>query len=159
MTRPLDVRRADLADVDAIHAVLVEAFEPLRDQYTKGAFDATVLDPGRISRRLGEGPVWLATHGSTPVGTFGCRDDSGGHYLRGMGVTPSARGLGVGRGLLQTALNHVEASPVRFAWLYTTPFLHAAISLYRSAGFVEFTEDPPPDLFGTKLVGMRLEAP
>lgn len=152
----LVIRRATATDADAVHVTLLAAFEPLRARYTPGAFDATVLDPARVAERLGEGPIWVAETGGGVVGTFGVRHRVDGCYLRGMGVTPAARGLGAGRRLLEEAVAFAAASEASRTWLYTTAFLHAAIHLYESVGFERFAEDPPPVLAGTPLVGMHL---
>lgn len=154
--RAIAVRRAAIADVHAVHEVLHAAFDPLRDQYTVAAFDATVLDPERVAARLSEGPVWVAEREAETVGTFGSRHDEGGCYLRGMGVLPAARGLGVGRLLLDEAVRYSQAVAAPRIWLYTTPFLDAAIHLYESVGFARMVEDPAPDFFGTPLIGMEL---
>lgn len=156
MSVELSVRRATTADAPRVHRILLEAFGPLRNRYTPGAFDATVLDPGRVLKRLDEGPIWVAESGGGVVGTFGVRIDEEGCYLRGMGVLPSTRGLGAGRRLLEEAVAFAVASGAGRTWLYTTAFLHAAIHLYESFGFERFEEDPPPHLHGTPLVGLHL---
>lgn len=158
-TDDLEIRRARPGDATAVHRTLRAAFEPLRDRYTPDAFDATVLDPGRALARLAEGPVWVAVLRGQVVGTFGIRHDALGSYLRGMGVLPEARGRGVGRRLLNAATAFTDSAAPSRTWLYTTPFLTAAIRLYQSAGFVRFEEEPAPDLFGTPLIGMHLPPP
>ena len=152
------IRRATEADAGAIHHVLVAAFEPLRDRYTPGAFDATVLDPDRVQHRLDEGPIWVAEADGAVVGTFGIRVDGEGHYLRGMGVDPAARGSGLGGRLVDIAVEYVDARQPPRTWLYTTSFLHAAIGLYERAGFVRTHPDPPP-FHGTPIIAMERPAP
>ena len=156
MAAALVVRRATAEDAAAVHRTLLEAFEPLRDRYTPGAFDATVLDPSRVVQRLDEGPIWIAESTGAVVGTFGVRLDAEGCYLRGMGVLPATRGLGAGRRLLEEAVAFAVGSGAGRTWLYTTAFLHAAIHLYESVGFERFDEGPPVELHGTPLVGMHL---
>lgn len=153
--QPAVVRLATAGEAAAVHRVLLAAFDPLRDQYTVAGFEATVLDPARVAGRMSAGPIWLAIAAGTPVGTFGTRDDSRGHYLRGMAVVPEARGQGVGGALLAEVLRHVDSHPAPRTWLYTTPFLEAATALYLGAGFVRFDEDPPANLYGTPLIGMQ----
>lgn len=147
------VRLATVADAADVHAVLLAAFEPLRERYTPGAFDATVLDPPRVVARIGEGPVWVAESEDRVIGTFSAIVDERGCYLRGMGVDPRVRGRGAGAALLAAALEYAAAGTR--TWLYTTEFLHAAIRLYERAGFHRFDEDPPADLHGTPLIGME----
>ena len=152
------IRRATVADAAAIHRVLVAAFEPLRGRYTPAAFDATVLDTPRIEQRLTEGPIWVAESDGEVVGTFGIEVSEEGHYLRGMGVSPAARGSGLGRRLVAMAVEYVDGRQPPRTWLYTTAFLDAAIALYEEAGFVRFDPEPP-HFHGTPIIGMQRPTP
>lgn len=65
--------------------------------------------------------------------------------IKRMWVARSARGLGVGRRLLDELQRHALERGVTTVRLDTNRTLHEAISLYRSAGFVEiepFTDEP-----------------
>lgn len=152
------IRRGTANDAAAIHQVLVDAFGPLEDRYTPAAYDATVLDPERIEQRLTEGPIWVAELDDEVVGTFGIEVTDQGHYLRGMGVTPAARGAGLGRRLVDVAVEYVDARRPPRTWLYTTAFLDAAIALYEAAGFVRFDPEPA-DFHGTPIIGMERPNP
>lgn len=152
------IRRATATDAPAIHQVLVDAFGALEDRYTPAAFDATVLDPERVDQRLTEGPVWVAEVDGVVVGTFGIEVTDQGHYLRGMGVTPAARGTGLGRRLVDVAVEYVDALRPPRTWLYTTAFLDAAIALYEEAGFVRF-EPESTHFHGTPIIGMERPNP
>jgi ribosomal protein S18 acetylase RimI-like enzyme len=62
-----------------------------------------------------------------------------------MWVEPSARGLGLGRRLLDALEQHAREHGARVARLETNASLHEAIALYRSAGYAEvdaFTDEP-----------------
>lgn len=59
-----------------------------------------------------------------------------------MGVDPLAQGLGVGRVLLQTALEHAREKGARRVVLETNSRLGAALHLYRQAGFREVPMEP-----------------
>ncbi len=129
----------------------------MEDRYTPAAYDATVLDPDRIEQRLREGPIWVAEVArseGTIVGTFGIEVTNQGHYLRGMGVSPGARGSGLGRRLVDITVDYVDARAPGRTWLYTTAFLETAIARYGEAGFVRFDPDPP-DFHGTPIIGME----
>ncbi|KAM0282466.1 hypothetical protein ACHAQH_002980 [Verticillium albo-atrum] len=56
--------------------------------------------------------------------------------LRGFIVDPAARGLGVGRKMLEAVMAHVRATGVKEVMLHTMGSLEAAVHLYRGAGFV-----------------------
>ncbi|HTW66890.1 MAG TPA: GNAT family N-acetyltransferase [Bryobacteraceae bacterium] len=132
------LRPATRGDASGISALFQEAFREFRAHYTPAAFAATVQSESGVLARLGEGPVWVAERGHTLIGTVGalCEPDS--VVVRGVAVHPSARGLGVGRRLLEcTELFARECAADRLS-LYTTGFLTQAIRLYQVAGF-EFT--------------------
>jgi DNA-binding MarR family transcriptional regulator/GNAT superfamily N-acetyltransferase len=66
-------------------------------------------------------------------------------YLKRMWVAESARGLGVGRRLLGELENRALEHGAAKVWLETNKALAEAISLYRSAGYVEvapFNDEP-----------------
>ena len=65
--------------------------------------------------------------------------------VKRMWVAESARGLGVGRRILTELEEHAAASRVRTLRLETNKTLVEAVSLYRSAGYVEvaaFNDEP-----------------
>ncbi len=146
------IRRALVQDAEAIHAVMLAAFSPFRDQYTDACFDATVLDPERIRSRMSEGPVWVAQADGRIVGTVAATVDDRGVYVRGMGVDPQAHRQGIARRLLEAARDHAEQMGMGM-WLSTTTFLTASQRLYESFGFIP--ADGPPDLHGTPLVSYQ----
>ncbi|CAB3766962.1 GNAT family N-acetyltransferase [Paraburkholderia humisilvae] len=68
--------------------------------------------------------------------------------LKRMWVSPSARGMGVGRRLIVEAEKRARQSKVRIIHLETNRALREAISLYRQAGYVEvdaFNAEPYAD--------------
>ncbi|PNH38272.1 hypothetical protein VD0004_g8540 [Verticillium dahliae] len=56
--------------------------------------------------------------------------------LKGFIIDPAARGLGVGRKMLDAVMAHVRAAGVEEVMLHTMGSLGAAVHLYRGAGFV-----------------------
>ena len=69
-------------------------------------------------------------------------------YLKRMWVAPEARGLGLGRRLLSELEEHARRHGATVARLETNRSLAEAISLYRSAGYVEvprFNDEPYAD--------------
>ena len=155
-TRAVAIRQATADDASAIAALLLEAFFEFEALYTPEAFDATTLDAARISRRMHEGPVWVAVHENEIVGTAAATNRGNALYIRGMGVLPRQRGLGVATALLRTAEQFAIESGCRRLLLSTTPFLLSAIRLYEQYGFRRSSEGPT-DLFGTPLFSMTKE--
>jgi GNAT superfamily N-acetyltransferase len=65
-----------------------------------------------------------------------------------MWIAPQARGLGLGRRLLETLEACAAAGGARVAHLETSAVLSEALALYRSAGWVEvpaFNDEPFAD--------------
>jgi DNA-binding MarR family transcriptional regulator/GNAT superfamily N-acetyltransferase len=86
--------------------------------------------------RLRDEPVGcgaLKFHGAKPA------------EIKRMWVAPTARGLGVGRRILGALEEHARRHEVRVVHLETNKSLREAMSLYRSAGYVEverFNDEP-----------------
>ena len=150
----ITTRRAEPTDAEVVASILEDGFAHLRPQYTPAGFAATVLDREGIVARIKEGPVWLAFVDDTPAGTVSAVPSGRDCYIRGMAVRPEATRSGLGRALLDAVFAYgaeIDAAGFR---LHTTPFLDAAIALYRSAGFAFVTNTDKPDLHGTPLLAM-----
>jgi ribosomal protein S18 acetylase RimI-like enzyme len=153
MTRDVRIRTAVPADADGISSLLREAFAEFEPLYTPGGFAATTPVPTEIARRFAEGPAWVAEVDGRLVGTVSAVVKEDGVYMRSMAVSPSTRGVGAGRLLLETVEEFAIARQASRMYLSTTPFLAAAIRLYESAGFIR-TGEPPDELQGTPLITM-----
>lgn len=83
--------------------------------------------------------------------------------LKRMWIDESVRGLGLGRRLLSELERHAALHGARIVRLETNKSLVEAISLYRSAGYVEvarFNDEPYADhWFEKRLTGPGLESP
>jgi len=148
------MRRATTEDALAVASVLQQAFAEYEPLYTKQGYLATTPAEATIVTRMQEGPIWVAVHGKQIVGTVSVVRREEELYVRGMAVLPAARGLGVGRRLLEQVEAFAAADGREQLALSTTPFLDRAIRLYESLGFCA-TNDGPGDLFGTPLVTMK----
>jgi GNAT superfamily N-acetyltransferase len=146
------VQRADVEQADAVARVLEEAFADLRALYTAASYAATVLLPEGVQARMVEGPVWVAMRADEAIGTCSAKALDEGLYLRGMAVSPRARGRGVGRMMLSTAEEFAIDAGARRLMLSTTPFLTSAIVLYERCGFVR---DGEHAWLGVKLIDMH----
>lgn len=72
--------------------------------------------------------------------------------LRVLLVDPKARGLGVGKALVQACIDFARAKRYRTITLWTNSILTAAREIYRKAGF-QLVSSEPHDSFGQKLIG------
>ena len=150
----VQVRRATADDAALVASVLRQAFAEYEPLYTEQGYAATTPGAGEIAARIGHGPVWVAVYREQIVGTGSVVAKPEGIYIRGMAVIPSARGLGIGRRLLDEIQRFAIAQGCTRLFLSTTPFLNTAIRLYEAFGFRR-TNDGPHDLFGTPLFTME----
>ncbi len=82
--------------------------------------------------------------------------EAGASHVRMLGVDPQARGRGVGRALMDAAIERARTLEKRFVTLRTTSLMTAAQGLYRSMGF---EPDPSHDIVlddGFRLIAYRL---
>ena len=133
----MQIRIALPDNSEAIAEILREAFAPFESLYTAGAFAATVISPEKIRERFNEaGAIWAALKNERIVGTVSVLPDGEWLYIRSMAVLPAAQGLGIGRKLLEAVENYAAENGFEKLFLYTTPYLPAAIRLYEQNGFV-----------------------
>lgn len=150
----VQIRRTTTDDAAWVASVLRQAFAEYEPLYTEKSYAATTPAVCEIAARMGQGPVWVAVYREQIVGTGSVVSRPEGIYIRGMAVIPSARGLGIGRRLLDEIQRFAITQGCRRLFLSTTPFLNTAIRLYEAFGFRR-TNDEPHDLFGTPLFTME----
>lgn len=91
------------------------------------------------------GQIFFALNGDEVVGTCALlRDSPDSFELCKMAVAPSARGHGVGRSLLQTAVDYAAAQGAAHVWLLSASALEPAIRLYERFGFQRITLGETP---------------
>lgn len=85
---------------------------------------------------------WIAEVGGERAGCVFCvRKDERTAQLRMLLVEPSARGLGLGRRLVEECLRHARAEGYRRIMLWTRDSLAGARRIYQKAGFVLESEE------------------
>jgi len=109
----------------------------------------------RIPAYYGErdGGFWVAVRGDKVVGTFGLeRASDDAVELRRMYVDPSARRQGIARLMLQFAENECRRRRVKRLELSTAEIQHAAIALYKNAGY-RLVREETVEALSNKSVG------
>jgi DNA-binding MarR family transcriptional regulator/GNAT superfamily N-acetyltransferase len=135
----------DPADARAQHCLRAYVDE-LNARFDTGWDPARSISAGVEELRPPAGLFVLASLHGTPVGCGALKFHPGAPAeLKRMWVSASVRGLGIGRRLLEEMETHAVDGGARVIRLETNGTLLEAISLYRSAGYVEvpaFNDEP-----------------
>lgn len=116
-------------------------FKRLNLEWLKLYFRVEPMDEAVLSRPLeilsGGGAIFLARYQGRIVGTCALLCAGERRYeLAKMAVTPGCQGLGIGRRLLEAAIEKYHGLGGRALFLESNSRLAPALGLYESAGFV-----------------------
>ena len=141
----VEVAPIDPAHPDAQHC-LQEYFSELNRRFDTGFDPAVSIRVDKEDLRPPAGLFLLASLRGDPIGCVGLRfHGKESADIKRMWVAESARGLGIGRRLLVELERHATDQGARAVRLDTNRALVEAISLYRSAGYLEvgpFNDEP-----------------
>jgi DNA-binding MarR family transcriptional regulator/GNAT superfamily N-acetyltransferase len=121
----------------------------------KGGFEVALSrDPDAADMIAPRGAFFVATSDGLPLACIGLKGDGGeAAEIKRLWVSPSARGLGIGRRLMDAAEEAARGLSIKLLRLDTNSALTEAGQLYRSTGWTEidrYNDDPYPDLFFEK---------
>jgi len=158
----MEIRTLTADDATEYWRLRLEALQGDPEAFSASAEEHMSLSMDEVRRRLGaDGSGMLvigAFEGGLLVGMAGFYPERGlksRHKGRiwGVYVTPAKRGEGVGRKVLQTALDRGAATPgIEQILLSVTATQTAAIALYRSLGFESFGREPRALKIGGRFV-------
>lgn len=144
--------------LDTIGTVRIVGFDPrwradfarlnlewLRRWFVVEPFDEEVLgDPERHILADGGCVLFALLDDARAVGTVALRHAGDGVYeLTKMAVEPGLRGAGIGRALLDAAIDAYRGLGGRELYLESSSVLEAALRMYESAGFVHHPAPRP----------------
>ena len=128
-----------------------EAFRSLNEEwitryFTMEARDFEILGDPEASILKHGGHIYMACLAGEAVGCFALESAGGDVYeLSKMAVTPNLRGHGVGRRLLEYAIEQARALGAKSVWLGSNAKLENAIHLYESVGFQHLPQERWPN--------------
>lgn len=131
----ISIRPWQKSDAAACQQLIVKVLKEYKLTPEPDGVDADVLDVER-HYRLGGGEFYVVTNGEYVIGTMGfTRIDDGTCELRKMYLLPEARGLGLGRRLLELAESQAAKAGFSVMQLETASVLKEAIALYERNGY------------------------
>ena len=141
---------------EAARYCLREYYSELGRRFKQG-FDVSLSrDPDAADMRRPRGSFIVAMSDTLPIGCVGLKGGNHGYAeIKRLWVAPAARGLGLGRRLMDAAEDAARSLDIALLRLDTNSALAEAGQLYRSTGWREiprFNDDPYPDLFFEKRV-------
>lgn len=146
LAEPIRIRRFRDKDTSAIRELVFSVLEEFGLEPELDGMDADLDDP-ESAYRAGGGDLWVIEDGRGRIaGTCGVWPDPVDRTrceLRKMYLNPDLRGRGLGRELLDIALDHARRQGFARMELETAEAMHVARRLYRRMGFEE-TETVTP---------------
>ncbi|MDN4982735.1 bifunctional helix-turn-helix transcriptional regulator/GNAT family N-acetyltransferase [Bradyrhizobium arachidis] len=141
---------------DEARHCLGEYYAELGRRFKQG-FDVSLSrDPDAKDMRRPRGSFIVAMSDTLPIGCVGLKGtDHGYAEIKRLWVAPSARGLGLGKRLMDVAEDAARSLGIAVLRLDTNSALPEAGRLYRTTGWREiprFNDDPYPDLFFEKQI-------
>lgn len=150
-----DLRPGDLGRLISLHGEcysLLEGYGIRFEAYVAQTIAEYVLDNDARGR------IWFAEQDGRLVGcTAIALRDNGAAQLRWVLVDPAARGVGLGRELVNRALAYCRAEGCASIFLYTTDGLPESQTLYEKLGFSLVSDEPEELWDGVRpLIHMEL---
>jgi GNAT superfamily N-acetyltransferase len=147
-----ELRPGDLGMVIHLHGVLYA-----REYGLDTSFEPYVAKPLADFAMSGAGRLWIAEGDGRVVGSIAVVDaEDGVGQLRWFLLAPEARGAGLGRRLLETALTYCRDRGMRHVFLWSFAQLGDALRLYERAGF-QVTETNKAHLWGDERTEVRMD--
>jgi GNAT superfamily N-acetyltransferase len=150
------VRAGDLGAIVEQHGRLYRAEYHLDERFE--AYVAAGVGAAVLSEASPPARFWVVRDGEELLGSAAvCPASERAGQFRWFLLDPRVRGQGVGRQLLDKALEHSRAVRYQAVFLWTFDALEAAARLYRSAGFVETERLPEASPWGVPVTEVRYD--
>jgi GNAT superfamily N-acetyltransferase len=151
--------RTQLMPGDAGRVISLHGIHYAREYGFDATFEAYVAGPLADFIRAGSPreQLWIAEQAGEIIGCIAivaATPETA--QLRWFLVTPPARGMGLGKRILNEAIAFSQAAGYRRIILWTVGALRAAAHLYRRAGFVK-VEEKPGQMWGVDVIEEKYE--
>jgi ribosomal protein S18 acetylase RimI-like enzyme len=152
------VRAGSSVDLDAVKRLFTAYASALGIDLSYQGFEAELAGlPGKYAPPSGALLIARTMDGE-PLGCVALRplDDAGRCEMKRLYVSPRARGLGLGKALVDAVIAEATRIGYREMRLDTLPTMGEAIALYRKAGFQSIDPYYETPVAGTIFLGRRL---
>ena len=141
----ISIRKAVSCDVQIIHEVLSDAFEPFKKMYTPSAYKNTVSEPEIIINRLNDkqANVYVTLFENKIVGTFTTIQENHNIHICSMAVKQGYQGKRIGKYLLEEIEKLAARAQCKSITLESFSPLKRAMNLYKKFGFIPTGEIRP----------------
>jgi putative acetyltransferase len=152
----VEIRDAGPADLGAIRAMLLEYADWLKVDLCFQGFTRELAElPGDYAPP--RGALYIAHQNGEPLGMVALRGrDDGCAEMKRLYVRPAARGLGLGRQLIEHVIAAARARGYMAIVLDTLPVMQAAQRLYEEFGFRDIEPYYNSPIEGTRFMGLNL---
>jgi ribosomal protein S18 acetylase RimI-like enzyme len=145
------IRRAELAEVDVIKAIINEAYEPVKKKLSRMPA-ALVEGLDKISRHIQMGDQYVALVGEQVVGTMRVRIRGSVGVIARVAVLESFRGRRIGTMLVDYAENLISSRGAPTVEVEVYGAVEMQLSFYHRLGYVETGR---MERLGEEIVVMR----
>lgn len=135
-----DIRPGDIGYITYMHGWMYQeeyGYSTAFEGYVAESFHKFLINFNPEKDRL-----WCAEHNGNIIGCIGIAGWEESAQLRWFLINPHYRGIGLGKKLLQEALDFVKEKNYKRVYLDTTNDLDKAINMYIKIGFVKKSEKP-----------------
>lgn len=151
----LTFRKAQIHELNDIHLILSKSFRPYKKDYTKSAFDATVLNPTEIQNRIADQKhdIFVVIQNKHIIGTVSLlKKGQDQLFIRSMAVHPDYQKRGFGLFILKKISELAKRKNIKTIFLDTYKPLKRAVKFYEKFGF-KYT-GVTQDLYGVEICEM-----
>ena len=151
-----ELRAGDLGRIVAQHGRVYRAEHGFDERFE--AYVAAGLAQAVLSREPPGARFWIVRREDEFLGSAAvCPAGRGTGQFRWFPLEPALRGMGLGRRLLDAALEHCADVGFERVFLWTVTGLDASATLYRRAGFAETERRPLAAPWGVPVTEVRWE--
>jgi ribosomal protein S18 acetylase RimI-like enzyme len=161
------IRDALPAEIAAAGAVVRSAYLQYEADYPRQSWSRFIEMVGDLAGHVAHGQVIVAVRAGEVIGSVTFYVDGGlsgqgewpagwGGVLR-LGVLPAARGLGLGRALMEECIARAKAHELPALGLHTTAWMAVARAMYERMGFVREASFDFYPRSGIEAFGYRLD--